>query len=64
MLIYSAPTAKAYRILHKTEVMTSNQKEQFCRVFKKYAIEQYKRTGRKFDGRTRMLSRNVFSVTL
>lgn len=34
MLVYSASTAKAYRLSHKTEVMTSNQKEQFCREFK------------------------------
>lgn len=35
MLVYSASTAKAYRSSHKkTEVMTSNQKEQFYRAFK------------------------------
>ena len=53
MLVYSASTAKAYKLYHKTEVMTTAQREQFCRAFKKYVIERYK-----------VFSRDVFGVSL
>ena len=44
MLVYSAATAKAYSVYHKTKVMSTSQKEQLYRAFKKYAIEEFKRT--------------------
>ena len=64
MLVYSATTAKAYKLYHKTEVMTTAQREQFCRAFKKYVIERYKRTGRHFSGKSKVFSRDVFGVSL
>lgn len=64
MLVYSSSTAKAYKLYHKTEVMTTTQREQFCRAFKKYAIERYKKTGHHFSGKSRMFSRDVFSISL
>ena len=64
MLVYSAATAKSYSLYHKTEVMSTNQKEQLYRAFKKYAIEEFKRTEKlmsfNYDGRTKLFSRNVF----
>ncbi|HEL2007514.1 TPA: hypothetical protein ACT2IF_000428 [Streptococcus suis] len=64
MLVFSTATAKVYKTYHQTEVMSTNQKEQFYRAFKKFAIDRYKRTGRQFDGTSRMFSRNVFSISL
>lgn len=68
MLVYSATTAKAYKTYHATEAMTTSQKEQFHRAFKKYAIEEFKKKEKlvsyKFDGTKKLLSRNVFSVTV
>lgn len=68
MLVYSATTAKAYKTYHTTEAMTTSQKEQFHRAFKKYVIEEFKKKEKlvsyKFDGNKKLLSRNVFSVTV
>ena len=59
MLVYSAATAKAYSVYHKTKVMSTSQKEQLYRAFKKYAIEEFKRTEKlmsyNYDGRTKFL---------
>ena len=67
MLVYSAATAKSYSLYHKTEVMSTNQKEQLYRAFKKYAIEEFKRTEKlmsfNYDGRTKLVSRNVFDAS-
>ena len=67
MLVYSAATAKAYSVYHKTKVMSTSQKEQLYRAFKKYAIEDFKRTEKlmsyNYDGRTKFFSRNVFNAS-
>ena len=67
MLVYSAATAKSYSVYHKTKVMSTSQKEQLYRAFKKYAIEEFKRTEKlmsyNYDGRTKFLSRNVFNAS-
>ncbi|MFS9078733.1 hypothetical protein [Streptococcus infantis] len=67
MLVYSAATAKSYSVYHKTKVMSTSQKEQLYRAFKKYAIEEFKRTEKlmsyNYDGRTKFFSRNVFNAS-
>ncbi|EHI75840.1 hypothetical protein HMPREF9184_01746 [Streptococcus sp. oral taxon 058 str. F0407] len=67
MLVYSAATAKSYSVYHKTKVMSTSQKEQLYRAFKKYAIEKFKRTEKlmsyNYDGRTKFFSRNVFNAS-
>ncbi len=67
MLVYSAATAKAYSVYHNTKVMSTSQKEQLYRAFKKYAIEEFKRTEKlmsyNYDGRTKFFSRNVFNAS-
>ena len=67
MLVYSAATAKSYSVYHKTKVMRTSQKEQLYRAFKKYAIEEFKRTEKlmsyNYDGRTKFFSRNVFNAS-
>lgn len=65
MLFYSATTANIYkktRPFDKIETMTTAQRDQLCRTFKKYAIDKYKKSGMHFDGSSKLLSRNVFHV--
>lgn len=64
MLVYSVSTAKVYKLYHKTEVMITAQREQFCRVFKKHTIERYQKTGCHFSGKLKVFSSDVFGVSL
>ena len=67
MLVYSAATAKSYSVYHKTKVMSTSQKEQLYRAFKKYAIEEFKRTEKlmsyNYDGRTKFYQSRYFRDT-
>ncbi|HFI0553964.1 TPA: hypothetical protein ACGO3Y_002183, partial [Streptococcus suis] len=69
MLVWSAKTAKRFNPYHYSpKVLTTAQKDQFCRYFKKYIIESFKynqkRVSYKYDGTYRFLRRNVFSVCI
>lgn len=69
MLVWSTKTAKSYKPYHNFDVMTTAQKDSFCRAYKKYAINSFKEAQKKvsykFDGSSGLFrGRHVYTVRL